>query len=70
MSERDDRPAGEGTMEGQQPHLAQDLEEGASPGTVGAADGVAATGSLGAVAGSPQETVMPEGPPDPTVGPD
>lgn len=70
MSERDDRPAGEETLEGQAPELVKDLREGASPGTVGAADGAAAAGSFGAVGGSGQNAVMPESAPDPTIGPD
>jgi hypothetical protein len=70
MSEREDRSAGERAEEGQEAHLDEDLEEGASPGTVGAAGGGAAAGSLGAVSGPRRNGVMPEEAPDPTVGPD
>ncbi|MGH3931497.1 MAG: hypothetical protein ACRDTF_16180 [Pseudonocardiaceae bacterium] len=70
MSERDDRPSGEGAVEDQQFLLAQDLDEGAGPGIIGAADGVAGAGSVGAAAGDSKNAVMPDGPPDLTVGPD
>lgn len=70
MSERDDSPPAEETQEGQQSHLTQDLAEGASPGSTGALDGAAAAGSLGAVGGGPVDSVIPEGAPDPTIGPD
>jgi len=70
VSERDDRPAGENTTEGQQKHLDEDLKEGAGPGATGAADGTAAAGSLGAVGSARKGKVIPGGSPDPTVGPD
>ena len=70
MSERDDRPAAEETSEGQQGHLGDELAEGATPGTTGALDGAAAAGSLGAVGGGAKDSLIPEGAPDPSIGPD
>jgi hypothetical protein len=55
MSERDERP---------------DVEEGATPGTVGALDGAAAAGSVGGVGAAKPDSVMPQEAPDPSIGPD
>jgi hypothetical protein len=70
MSERDDRPADESSREGVREQLSRDEEEGASPGTVGALDGAAAAGSAGAVGAEQPDSVMPQEPPDPSIGPD
>jgi hypothetical protein len=70
MSERDDRPADEDSREGQQEQLQRDLEEGGGPGAVGALDGAAAAGSMGAVGGGKTDSVIPQEPPDPGIGPD
>jgi hypothetical protein len=65
MSERDDRPAGEESDDAR-----ADVKEGATPGTVGALDGAAAAGSLGAVGADKPDSAMPQDAPDPTIGPD
>ena len=70
MSERDDRPAAEESTQGQEAHLAEELGEGATPGSVGAVDGAAAAGSLGAVSGLKTDSEIPRGAPDPSIGPD
>jgi hypothetical protein len=70
MSERDNRPAGEDTQEGEQAHLAEEAHEGASPGSIGAVDGAAAAGSLGAVSSPGPDSEMPTSAPDPSIGPD
>ena len=69
MSERDDRPAAENTVEGQQEHLQEELQDGAGPAAVGALDGPAAIGSLGAVSGR-SDSEIPQAAPDPSIGPD
>lgn len=47
------------------------VEEGATPGAVGALDGAAASGSAGAVGEESDEGGgIPEDGPDPSVGPD
>ncbi len=70
MSQPDDRPAGAASGETDKDTLGGDLREGATPGTTGALDGAAAAGSVGAVSGPSGNGVMPEGAPDPSVGPD
>lgn len=70
MSERDDRPAAEETREGQQEHLVQEMGEGATPGTVGALDGAAAAGSIGGTSAARSDSELPQGAPDPSIGPD
>ncbi|MEU0077645.1 hypothetical protein ABZY58_07010 [Micromonospora tulbaghiae] len=68
--EHDDVAAAENTTEDQQEHLVEDLNEGASPGHIGALDGAAAVGSLGAVSGPDHDSEIPGGAPDPSIGPD
>ena len=51
-------------------HASREVAEGASPGSVGALDGAAAAGSLGAVGSSPDDGALPTHAPDPSVGPD
>ncbi len=68
MSERDDRPAAEETTEGREP--SQGLVDGATGTQVGALDGAAAAGGLGAVSGGKRQSAMPTDAPDPTIGPD
>lgn len=70
MSERDDRPVAEETRDDQQAELQKDLVEGASPGQIGALDGAAAAGSLGAVGEPEVDSDLPTGAPDPSIGPD
>jgi hypothetical protein len=70
MSERDDRPADQDDTEGRREEAARGLEEGGDAGSVGALDGAAAAGSLGAVGGPKPDSVMPQEAPDPSVGPD
>ena len=70
MSERDDRPADESSGEGPREQLARGLEEGGAPGAIGALDGTAAAGSLGAVGGGKRESLIPQDAPDPSIGPD
>jgi len=70
MSERDDRPAGESSREGVHEEAARAALEGGSAAGVGAQDGAAAAGSLGAVSSEKPDSVLPQAPPDPTVGPD
>ena len=70
MSERDDRPAGESSREGRQQELQRGQVEGGSAGTVGALDGTAAAGSLGAAGTEKPDSVMPHSAPDPSIGPD
>jgi hypothetical protein len=70
MSERDDRPADESSREGQREQVENSAVEGGSPGTVGALDGAAAAGSIGGVGGAKPDSVMPQGAPDPSIGPD
>ncbi len=70
MSERDDRPAGESSTEGPREQLAREAAEGGGPGAVGALDGAAAAGSLGAVGGGKRESLLPQDAPDPSIGPD
>jgi hypothetical protein len=70
MSERDDRPADESSRENAAELPRRDLAEGGDPGAVGALDGAAAAGSLGAVGSSRPDSVMPQGAPDPSIGPD
>ena len=62
MSERGERPESDdaGTT----------TDEGATPGTVGALDGAAAAGSLGAVGAEKPESELPHEAPDPSAGPD
>lgn len=70
MSERDNQPPVEHTPEGApRAALEQELEEGAGPGAVGALDGAAAVGSLGATSAG-RGGVMPSEPPDPRDGAD
>ena len=70
MSERDDRPADASSREGVHERAERAATEGASGGTVGAQDGAAGAGSLGAVSTEKPDSVMPQGPPDPSIGPD
>ncbi len=70
MSERDDRPADESSREGQQEQVARSAVEGGAPGAVGALDGAAAAGSIGAVGSGKRDSAIPQGPPDPSIGPD
>jgi hypothetical protein len=71
MSERDDRLTADEKSEGApQAALEQELEEGAGPGAVGALDGAAAVGSLGATSTGRGGGVMPSEPPDPRDGAD
>jgi hypothetical protein len=70
MSERDDRPTDETRWEGEREALARESREGGGPGAVGALDGAAAAGSIGAVSGDKTDSVMPQEGPDPGIGPD
>lgn len=70
MSERDDRPADEGSRDGSREQVARSQKEGGGPGAVGALDGAAAAGSLGAVGGSEHDGAIPQQAPDPSIGPD
>ena len=70
MSERDDRPADESSTEGSSEHVAREAEEGGSPGSVGALDGAAAAGSMGAASTRKPDSAMPQEAPDPSIGPD
>ena len=70
MSERDDRPADESSREGVHEQTARAATEGASGGSVGAQDGAAGAGSLGAVSTGKPDSVMPQEAPDPSIGPD
>ena len=63
-------PIGESSRDGDEDQLARSQEEGGGPGTVGALDGAAAAGSLGAVGGGKDDGAIPEEAPDPSVGPD
>ncbi len=63
MREPEERPADDGAA-------APDVEEGGTPGPVGALDGAAAVGSVGAVGAEKPDGVMPQEAPDPSVGPD
>jgi hypothetical protein len=65
MSERDQRPADDDAGA-----PAPDVDEGGTPGTVGALDGAAAAGSAGAVGAEKPDSVMPQQAPDPAHGPD
>lgn len=67
MSERDDRPK---DMDEEQPNPDTRMEEGGSPGAVGALDGAAAAGSVGAVGGAESDGAIPSEAPDPSIGPD
>ena len=62
MSERDERPESD--------DAGTNTHEGATPGTVGALDGAAAAGSLGAVGADKPQSEMPQVAPDPSAGPD
>jgi hypothetical protein len=70
MSERDDLPADESSREGQHEQVARSATEGGSPGTVGASDGAAAAGSMGAASVGKRDSVIPQEAPDPSIGPD
>ena len=70
MRERDDRPVDESSRAGAHEETARAATEGASGGSVGAQDGAAGAGSLGAVSTEKPDSVMPQGAPDPSVGPD
>jgi DNA-binding response OmpR family regulator len=70
VSERDDRPADEESFDDGRERPMQDVEEGASPGSVGALDGAAAAGSTGAVGAPKPGSVMPQEAPDPAKGAD
>jgi hypothetical protein len=70
MSERDDRPADESSREGQHEQVARSAVEGGAPGAVGALDGAAAAGSIGAVGSGKRDSAIPQEAPDPTIGPD
>jgi hypothetical protein len=67
VSERDDRP---GDDEAAQQHLDTEVEEGGGPGAVGALDGAAAAGSVGAVGDAKRDGAIPREAPDPSIGPD
>jgi hypothetical protein len=69
MSERDDRTADD-TLDAESRDQSARSAEGGDAGAVGALDGTAAVGGLGAVSGSEQDNVMPEEAPDPSIGPD
>ena len=66
MSERDERPMDDDSGDAG----ASDLHEGGTPGNVGALDGAAAAGSVGAVGADKPDSLMPQDAPDPSVGPD
>jgi hypothetical protein len=70
VSERDDRPADENSREGAQEQLEASQEEGGGPGAVGALDGAAAAGSIGAVGAAKRDGAIPQEAPDPSIGPD
>ena len=69
MSERDDRPADAGSRAGSHVQLATSQDEGGGPGAVGALDGAAAAGSLGAVGGRKHDGAIPQDAPTPASGP-
>lgn len=63
MSERDGRSETD--------DAGTNTDEGATPGRrVGALDGVAAAGSVGAVGADKPQSAMPQEAPDPSTGPD
>jgi hypothetical protein len=64
MTEREER------RDAQQQDLVEDMEEGASPGAIGAVDGAAAVASAGAVTTGKPDSEIPQDPPDPRTGPD
>ena len=70
MSERDDRPADDTLDAESRSRSALNAQEGASAGSIGALDGAAAAGSLGAAGGGERDSGMPEEAPDPSIGPD
>ncbi len=70
MSERDDRPVDESSRENAARAPRRDAEEGGGPSAVGALDGAAAAGSAGGVGGRKPDSLIPQGPPDPSIGPD
>ena len=65
MSKPDER-----SREGVHEEVARTATEGGSPGAVGSLDGAAGAGSLGAVSTEKPGSVMPQGAPDPSIGPD
>jgi hypothetical protein len=67
VSERDDRRADD---EAAQEHLDTEAAEGGGPGAVGALDGAAAAGSVGAVGEAKRDGAIPREAPDPGTGPD
>lgn len=70
MSERDDRPADESSNEGPREQVARKAVEGGDAGSVGALDGAAAAGGLGAVSDGKRDSLIPQEAPDPSIGPD
>lgn len=68
MSE--ERPADESSRQGEREQLAASQEEGGGAGSIGALDGAAAAGSLGAVGGGRNDRAIPQEAPDPSIGPD
>ncbi|HEX8630322.1 MAG TPA: hypothetical protein VF755_19355 [Catenuloplanes sp.] len=69
MSERDDVPAAQETNVGQDPHLTDDVAQEVSPGAGPAADGAAAS-TLGLGSRQNVDSALPQGAPDPSIGPD
>jgi hypothetical protein len=70
MSERDDRPADDTVDAESRQQTARNAAEGGDAGAVGALDGAAAAGGMGAVSGKKRNSAMPLEAPDPSVGPD
>ena len=69
MSVRDDRTADERSSEAPRAELTGNAVEGGGPDSVGALDGAAVAGGLGAVGSDKPDSVMPHDAPDPTIGP-
>lgn len=74
MSERDDVPAAEETRAGQRQHLSDDVAEDIDPDAVDPVDPVTAARGFGAggfgTSGSNVDSAIPQGAPDPSIGPD
>lgn len=70
MSERDDRPADETLDAESRRQSAQNTAEGGDASAVGALDGAAAAGGLGAMSSGKPDSAMPQEAPDPSTGPD
>jgi hypothetical protein len=68
VTKPDDVPAAEQGAESDEHR--PDVDEGGTPGTVGALDGAAAIGSAGAVSADEREEDASRGVPDPNFGPD